>query len=157
MKMAKNTSNTNYRKLDVDAFDPEKFDENDEMFNENPSAVGPDDKLVQQLLNSGKNAEALKAALCNAPLNVKNTNGILEKAVETVVKTLTNHRNAEIGESIKELNDDEVDILMKYIYKGMEIMPDGSVCNSLLSWHSHAFERCGHGGIMRVFSDRTRF
>uniref|UniRef100_A0A0K0FR36 Actin-related protein 2/3 complex subunit 5 n=1 Tax=Strongyloides venezuelensis TaxID=75913 RepID=A0A0K0FR36_STRVS len=154
--MAKNTSNTSYRKLDVDAFDPEKYDENEDMVTVSPLAVGPDDKLVQQLLTSGKNAEALKAALCNPPLNVKNMDGILEKAVATVVKTLTNHRNAEIRDSIKELNDDEVDILMKYIYKGMEIMPDGSVCNSLLSWHSHAFERCGHGGIMRVFSDRTR-
>uniref|UniRef100_A0A0N4ZV58 Actin-related protein 2/3 complex subunit 5 n=1 Tax=Parastrongyloides trichosuri TaxID=131310 RepID=A0A0N4ZV58_PARTI len=152
--MAKNTSNTSYRKLDVDAFDPEKYDENDE-FLENGSAMGPDEKLVQQLLSSGKNTEALKAALSNAPLNVKDMS-ITERAVKTVVKALTNHRNAEIGDSITELSDDEIDILMKYIYKGMEIMPDGSVCNSLLSWHSHAFNRCGYGGIMRVLSDRTR-
>uniref|UniRef100_A0AC35TMM0 Actin-related protein 2/3 complex subunit 5 n=1 Tax=Rhabditophanes sp. KR3021 TaxID=114890 RepID=A0AC35TMM0_9BILA len=151
--MAKNTSNTSYRKLDVDAFDPEKYDETEE-FTDNVGIAGPDERVVQQFLQSGKHTEALKAALTNPPLNSKNK-AITEKAVSTVVKVLTTVRSPDIAASLKSLDDDEIDILMKYIYKGMELMAEGGTCNSLLSWHSQTFARSGHGSIMRVISDRS--
>lgn len=67
--MAKNLENTSYRNLDVDAFDPEKFEDCEES--ETP-VMGPDERLVNQLLQSAKLQEALKAALSNPPLKCKN-------------------------------------------------------------------------------------
>lgn len=67
--MAKNLENTSYRKLDVDAFDPEKFVDCEDA--ETPG-IGPDERLVNQLLQSAKLQEALKASLSNPPLKCKN-------------------------------------------------------------------------------------
>lgn len=67
--MAKNLENTSYRKLDVDAFDPEKFVDCED--GETPG-IGPDERLVNQLLQSAKLQEALKASLSNPPLKCKN-------------------------------------------------------------------------------------
>lgn len=66
--MAKNMSNTDYRKLDVDAFDPERYHDLDD----GEESAGPDERLVSQLLQTSKLNEALKAALMNPPLKTKN-------------------------------------------------------------------------------------
>lgn len=67
--MAKNVENTNYRKLDVDAYDPEKFEDNEEM---ESASEGPDEKQVNQYIQSARLQDALKAALVNPPLKTKN-------------------------------------------------------------------------------------
>jgi actin related protein 2/3 complex, subunit 5 len=59
-----------------------------------------------------------------------------EKAAQFVVRVLTSFKNAEIESAIKTLSADEVDLLMKYIYKGMELQQDGQTCASLLAWHA---------------------
>lgn len=61
-------SNTDYRKLDVDAFDPERYHDLDD----GEESAGPDERLVSQLLQTSKLNEALKAALMNPPLKTKN-------------------------------------------------------------------------------------
>ena len=74
--MTKNMlTDTAYRKLDVDAFDPDKFGdaEADEQAGEIQTDVtGPDEVTVRQLLQSNRNVDALKAALLNPPLETKN-------------------------------------------------------------------------------------
>ena len=65
-------TDTGYRKLDVDAFDPDKFvDIDDHAAGETPTGAGPDEAQVRQLLQSNKNLDALKAALSNPPLESK--------------------------------------------------------------------------------------
>lgn len=66
--MAKNLSNTSYRNLDVDAFNPEKYVEGEEI--ETPN-IGIDEAQIKQLLQSNKNLQALKLALANPPLKTK--------------------------------------------------------------------------------------
>lgn len=71
--MAKNLlSNTSFRRLDVDAYDPDKYvDGADESGSETPG-IGPDEALIKQLLLANDNVGALKAALQNPPLKTKN-------------------------------------------------------------------------------------
>ncbi len=57
------------RKLDVDAFDPENFQDADD--NDTPS-LGPDERQVNQFLQGSRLDDALKAALHNPPLKTKN-------------------------------------------------------------------------------------
>ncbi|KAL3097846.1 hypothetical protein niasHS_000581 [Heterodera schachtii] len=152
--MTKNVlSNTAYRKLDVDAFDPDKFIDGDEA--ETPVGQGPDEGQVRQFLQANQNVEALKAALSNAPLRTKNQ-ALKDKTTSLVVRVLTSFKSAEIEAALKSLSAEEMDLLMKYIYKGMELLPDGQNCASLLAWHSQVFNVCGHGGIVRVYNDRQR-
>lgn len=68
--MAKNIlTNTSYRKLDVDAYDPDAYDEAAD--DTDVAGVGPDERQVSQLLQSNRTIEALKASLLNPPLKSK--------------------------------------------------------------------------------------
>lgn len=69
--MTKNVlTDTNYRKIDIDSFDPDAFVEGDDI--ETPDTGILDENLILQLLQANKPVEALKAALTNPPLNAKN-------------------------------------------------------------------------------------
>lgn len=69
-RMAKNIlTNTSYRKLDVDAYDPDQYDEAEDV---DTPGLGPDDRQVSQLLQSNRTFEALKVSLLNPPLKSKN-------------------------------------------------------------------------------------
>ncbi|KAK6111313.1 ARP2/3 complex 16 kDa subunit, putative [Brugia malayi] len=150
--MAKNLENTSYRKLDVDAFDPEKFVDCEDA--ETPG-IGPDERLVNQLLQSAKLQEALKASLSNPPLKCKNQ-AIKDRSTALVTKVLMNIKTADIESVVKSLTDDEVNLLMKFIYKAMDTQADNATCQYLLLWHAQVLARGGYGAIIRVFCDRQR-
>jgi hypothetical protein len=66
-------TDTGYRKLDVDIFDPDKFVDIDEQPTaETLTATGADETQIRQLLQSNKNVEALKMALANPIFERKN-------------------------------------------------------------------------------------
>ncbi|RCN35188.1 hypothetical protein ANCCAN_18963 [Ancylostoma caninum] len=144
--MAKNMENTSYRKIDVDAYDPENYDENEDA-GETPG-LGPDDRTVTSYLQTNRFEDALHAALLNPPLKCKNQ--------ASYTKVLGSFKSSEIEPVVKRLSNDEGDILMKYVYKAMEITPENALCQTLLTWHSLLVARFGLGSIIRVFSDRSR-
>ncbi len=49
---------------------------------------------------------------------------------------------------VKQLDSDQRDVLMKYIYRGFEIPSEGSSAHLLL-WHEKVFEEAGVGSIVR--------
>ena len=53
------------------------------------------------------------------------------------------------------LSQDQIDVLMKYIYKGFE-KPSEKSSQVLLSWHEKAYNIGGVGSIVRVLTDRKR-
>lgn len=69
--MAKNTSSSAFRKINVDQYNEDNFKE-DEIDSNGTTYTGPDDAEITKLLNTGKNVEALKLVLENAPLTSKN-------------------------------------------------------------------------------------
>lgn len=69
--MAKNTSSSAFRKINVDQYNEDNFKE-DEVDTNGTKYTGPDDAEITKLLNAGKNNEALKLVLQNAPLTSKN-------------------------------------------------------------------------------------
>lgn len=68
--MAKNTSSSAFRKINVDQYNEDNFKE-DEIDSNGTTATGPDNAEITKLLNQGKNNEALKLVLENAPLGSK--------------------------------------------------------------------------------------
>ncbi|VDN02007.1 unnamed protein product [Thelazia callipaeda] len=150
--MAKNVENTSYRRLDVDAFDPEKFMDCEDA---GSASMGPDERLVNQLLHSGKHSDALKASLSNPPLKCKNQ-AVKDRSTALVTKVLMNVKVTDMEAIVRTLTDDEVNLLMKFIYRAMDTQADNITCQYLLFWHAQVLSRGGYGAIIRVFCDRQR-
>ena len=68
--MSKNTSSTAYRKVNVDAYDEDNY-EDDAQAVDNSAQVNARDAEVKKLLTAGNTDGALKAALADPPLDAK--------------------------------------------------------------------------------------
>lgn len=152
--MAKNTLNNQFRKIDVDQFGDDLFKEEDNMESSSPGSLTLDEKEITSMLNSGKQKEALKMAINSAPLGSK-SQFLREAHFSLTLKIMLSIRISEIEAIVNELNFDEIDILIKYIYKGFEVPSDGSSAH-LLVWHDKAFNKGGVGSIIRVLTDKKR-
>ena len=93
-----------------------------------------------------KKIEALKYLLSSALLAAK---------TELVISTLMMIKAGEIDKAVEQLDQDQVDALMKYIYKGFE-NPGESGSTHLLVWHEKAYATGGVGSIVRVLTDRRK-
>lgn len=145
--MAKNTGETLFRKVNVDEFDENNFQ--DDVVEETQD--GPDEGEVVNLLNAGKNLDALKLILSH-PL-VSSNSAAKEKELTLALRALSNFKTSEIEKSVQSMSNDEVDMLMKFIYRGFE-KPSDKSCGVLLTWHEKAYAVGGVGSILRVLTDR---
>ncbi|EGF78535.1 hypothetical protein BATDEDRAFT_26639 [Batrachochytrium dendrobatidis JAM81] len=145
-----------HRKTDVD------FDDEDQYVDDGPAdpSVSELDALlsskttdVRNLLSRGNVAAALQTALSNPPTGKsKDVDPLKERATQLVVETLATVRPTDIPAVVKELQPAHIDVLMKYLYRGMA-SPDLFNSALLLSWHEKAYEVGGLGSIVRVLSD----
>ena len=148
--MSKNTGNTKFRKIDVDQYNEDRYE--DEVIDGGDQ--GPQDAEVTSLLSGGKNTAALQHVLSNAPVMSKNQQ-VKDKAVQLTMKVLLSFKSADVESAVKSLNQDQLDVLMKYIYKGFENPSEGSSA-VLLTWHEKVFAVGGLGSIVRVLTDRKK-
>eukprot|EP01099_Mayorella_cantabrigiensis_P001775 TRINITY_DN1779_c0_g1_i1.p1 TRINITY_DN1779_c0_g1~~TRINITY_DN1779_c0_g1_i1.p1 ORF type:complete len:141 (-),score=34.73 TRINITY_DN1779_c0_g1_i1:39-461(-) len=106
---------------------------------------------VTKARNTSNTVAALKASLENPPLGCKKEE-IRKKSAELVVNVLTSVKAADIKKHVDGLDDSQLDLLMKYIYRGFETSPaDGG---NLLTWHAAVLEKAGNGSIVRAIADR---
>ncbi|XP_020620032.1 actin-related protein 2/3 complex subunit 5-like [Orbicella faveolata] len=147
--MSKASQSTKFRGVDVDELDENKFQDDGD---EDSGQSGPDEAEVNNLLMQKKNAEALKAALTNAPILSKNQ-ATKDKAFAVVLRVLTAVKSAEVEKAVKTLDKNEQDVLMKYIYRGFAEPTEGSSA-TLLTWHEKVLASAGLGSIVRVLTDR---
>ncbi|KAK2165512.1 hypothetical protein LSH36_49g06064 [Paralvinella palmiformis] len=146
--MSKNTRDAKFRAIDVD-----KYDENNYIDEETEDVQsGPNESEVIKHLNAARNEEALKLVLTNPPLATKNQ-AIKDKCFQLVMRVLTSFRTSDMDSAIKTLDQQKIDTLMKYIYRGFET-PSEKTCSLLLAWHERAVAAGGLGSIMRVLTDR---
>lgn len=64
-----------------------------------------------------------------------------ERNFQIVLDVLTRFRSADVEKTVKSLSSDEVDILMKYIYRGFAYPTENS-CGILLVWHEKVTQVC---------------
>uniref|UniRef100_A0A0P6EM95 Actin-related protein 2/3 complex subunit 5 n=1 Tax=Daphnia magna TaxID=35525 RepID=A0A0P6EM95_9CRUS len=151
--MAKNTSSSAFRKIDVDQYNEDNYKEDDCGESQSPP-VGPDEKEITNFINQGKNIEALKTVLRNAPISSRNQM-IKDAALNVVMQVLLSVKSSQIEEAVNALDRDHLDILMKYIYRGFETPSEGS-SGQLLAWHEKVHAVAGVGCIVRVLTDKKR-
>ncbi|TPX56371.1 hypothetical protein PhCBS80983_g04580 [Powellomyces hirtus] len=149
-----------HRKIDVD-----KFDDEDAFVDENATAQGStavsaqteadvDARAteVRNYLSRGDTGAAVVKALENPPAGREVTT-VKDKNTATVMAALAAAKSGDILNIVKSLDSKQVDILMKYIYRGMA-SPELYNSAVLLAWHEKATEVAGLGSIVRVLTDR---
>nr|ACO12355.1 Actin-related protein 2/3 complex subunit 5 [Lepeophtheirus salmonis] len=72
-----------------------------------------------------------------------------------LMRTLLSVKQTQVDGIVKELDTDQRDVLMRYIYKGFEIPSEGS-SGHLLIWHEKIYDISGVGSIVRVLTDRKQ-
>jgi len=152
--MAKNTGASKFRRVDVDQYNEDMYQE--DAGDEGVNGVGgeeADESEVTSLLSSGKNIEALQLLLRHPPISTRNQ-AAKDKAFALVSKVMMSFKGEKnIDEAINTLDKESVDVLMKYIYRLFEA-PQEKNYALVLTWHDRAFKVGGHGAILRTMTDR---
>jgi actin related protein 2/3 complex subunit 5 len=76
---------------------------------------------------------------------------IKNKNAETVLYVLQQIKEKDIDAHVSALDSDEMDVLMKYIYRGFKTCQNSA---HYLKWHAVATAKGGQGTIVRAMSDR---
>ena len=95
---------------------------------------------------------ALEAALATPPFGADAATK--ERHMLTVMDCLSAFKAAEVASTVPALAPPVVDVLMKYVYRGMEDA-EGRWSAQLLTWHAEAVKVAGLGCVSRVLTDRA--
>nr|ADD38802.1 Actin-related protein 2/3 complex subunit 5-like protein [Lepeophtheirus salmonis] len=151
--MSVNTSSYTFRRVDVDQFNEDNFhDETENGTNINNNNCDSNTNIesdVQNFLNSNKTLDALKLILQTSPVSSS------DPLMPLLMRTLLSVKQTQVDGIVKELDTDQRDVLMRYIYKGFEIPSEGS-SGHLLIWHEKIYDISGVGSIVRVLTDRKQ-
>ncbi|KAI6182333.1 Actin-related protein 2/3 complex subunit 5 [Aphelenchoides bicaudatus] len=154
--MAVNVKDTSYRKVDVDFYDPEKYQEAEAIYDPAyGNSSGPNESAVKQLLQSNKLSEALVEGLKNIPLKTHDEN-LKDRSVQLLLRVLTAFKANEVETSVKNLNTKQLAILLHYILKCFEVINDSQASQQLCAWHCQIFNVGGHGILNQVLASRYR-
>ncbi|EGG05498.1 uncharacterized protein MELLADRAFT_36782 [Melampsora larici-populina 98AG31] len=155
-----------YRKIDIDLYDQDALKE-DELYEHDPrsaeemlSDAQSKTQQARSLLARADVPAVLQLLLTSPPYGPPSPT--LQKAqsliLSTIIETLSTTRTSDIPSILSNLNSDQLDWLMKYIYKSMSLITMDSNTPSavLLNWHEKLTELSGTGSIVRVMTDRRR-
>jgi len=149
--MAKNTNSNAFRRIDVDKYSEDNYKEDVE--NETITE-GPSEKEVMSFITQNKLLDGLKYILANSPLGNKNP-AVRDAALTLALRVMLSFKTSQIEEAVKQLDYEQRDILMKYIYRGFEV-PNEKSSAQLLVWHDRVFNHSGVGSVVRVLTDKKK-
>lgn len=143
-----------FRKIDIDDYVEDDF--KDEDLRENSSSAVPsiDEKHILRLSSSGKYLEAMQHILSFNPQLCKDLN-FKENAAHLMLQTMLNVKTSDIDSLLSNMDLDQLDLIMKYIYKGFESPSEGRSAH-FLAWHQKVFAKAGLGSIIRVLTDKKK-
>eukprot|EP01108_Squamamoeba_japonica_P002804 TRINITY_DN2390_c0_g1_i1.p1 TRINITY_DN2390_c0_g1~~TRINITY_DN2390_c0_g1_i1.p1 ORF type:complete len:129 (-),score=38.29 TRINITY_DN2390_c0_g1_i1:132-518(-) len=97
------------------------------------------------------NAKAAVTAACTDPPTLWTKNHQLKDQFATsVIHAIAQLKEKDYAATIDGMNDDQRDLLMKFIYKGLATGEHAS----LFKLHAALFAKAGHGCIVRALSER---
>ncbi|KAH7402206.1 actin-related protein 2/3 complex subunit 5 [Phaeosphaeria sp. MPI-PUGE-AT-0046c] len=182
-------ANINWRTINIDALDPDS-PANFDLTSLTPAVtpvstadVQNYSQQIRQLLRGGDNEGALQGALESPPYGADDKGK--EVHLAAVIEILQSIRQSDMSPILSRIygapgGTEALDVLMKYIYKGMaqasppsnarNITPQatgfsqvhargggeggGQAMSVLLSWHEKLVEIAGPGSVVRVMTDR---
>ncbi|XP_060228134.1 actin-related protein 2/3 complex subunit 5-like [Meriones unguiculatus] len=114
--MSKNMVSLSYfRKVDLDKYHEIKFVDKEDYGN---GQARPDEGELDSCLWHG-NITALQAALKHPPINTK-SKAVKDQVGSIVLKMLISLKANDTEKPVQSLDKNDMDLLMKYIYKGFE-------------------------------------
>ncbi|KAG0306569.1 hypothetical protein BGZ98_002132 [Dissophora globulifera] len=150
-----------FRKIDIDALEEDALGQDELDFQEIGEArsrqeveaqVNSRAQEVRTLLQRGNTGGALSSSLQSPPYG-RGFEAAKARNTQTVMEVLNSIKVAEVAQLVKNLNPEEQDVLMKYLYAGMAA-PEQNNSGVLLAWHEKLTEVAGQGCIVRVITDR---
>ncbi|XP_065829380.1 actin-related protein 2/3 complex subunit 5-C-like [Oscarella lobularis] len=155
--MSKASGSTKFRRVDVDELDEENFrDETDGVeSSDDASLLSQRESEVEGHIRTEptkNNVEALKAAL-HSPVTASKDQKLKDQAFQIVMRVLTLYKSSEMEKAVASLDNEQIDVLMKYIYRGFS-EPSEKSSAVLLQWHEKVLAKGGIGSIVRVLTDR---
>lgn len=121
-----------------------------EMDAQYESIVSQNEDTATQALNAGRGPSAIPDVLSNSIIGCKNQ-ALKDRNADVMMKLLTCVKEAGVKAIVDKLDEDQIDVLMKYVYRLLETGDNSPI---LLKWHECAFEKGGLGTIVRVISER---
>ncbi|SCU80001.1 LAFA_0B06942g1_1 [Lachancea sp. 'fantastica'] len=147
-----------WRRIDIDAFDPDSgrlVPEDLTPPNLKPVNAGEIESKISQLRSaatSGDFSTALQLVTNDPPYSADETTK--SRYFEAVLSALTQVRQAEIANLVKQLSPAQTDVLIKYLYKGMSVPEGQKQGGILLSWFEKVTQDTGVAPVVRYLSDR---
>ncbi|ODV61387.1 Arc15p [Ascoidea rubescens DSM 1968] len=147
-----------WRRIDIDALDPESRLTDEQLRLVDTDLVSYDDVLlksrqVKALLSKGNYSDSLRLALTNPPYHSDIEDTRLFN-LSLVLEVLTSVKQAQMSNIVQALDIDQQDILVKYLYKAMSQSQSQIHSGILLAWFEKTIEITGLGPILRYMSDR---
>ena len=128
-----NTSSNEFRKVNVDVYDEDNYADDVAAAELNEADVSAKESAAREHLNTGGKPEALRAALANPPLGASD-GPLKDRVAKCVMDVFSAFKADEVKKCVAAMTEDEKDVAMKYIYKGMAA-PETYNSAVLLVWH----------------------
>ncbi|CAR27079.1 hypothetical protein ZYGR_0I03530 [Zygosaccharomyces rouxii] len=147
-----------WRRIDIDAFDPEsgRLTAQDlippYVQQTDPQAVQQQISQLKSFATSGDINSALQLATSDPPYGADDSTKALY--FRAVLETLTQVRQADIANVVKQLQPQQQDVLIKYLYRGMSIPEGQRQGGILLAWFEKLTQVAGVQPVMHYLTDR---
>ncbi|CAI5755775.1 unnamed protein product [Candida verbasci] len=154
--------NSDWRKIDIDALEPDSHLTKEELIPTNiPETTKQQiieiSQQIRSYLSSGQFQNALILGLDNVPyIAEEETKEIHSKTIFEILCSIKNNNSklSDLKNFIIDLNDEQQDVLIKYLYKNMSTDYGQKQGGLLLQWFEKTVEVTGLGPIARYLTDR---
>lgn len=149
-----------WRRIDIDALEPENHLLKQDLIPDLPpvshDTVVSVSRSVKQALSLGQFLQALQSTLDTPPYVADEATKDLhaETVFEVLVSIKNNHNINDFSNFVKQLDSDQQDTLIKYIYKIMGTMYGAKQGALMLSWFEKTVDVTGMGPVVRYYCDR---
>eukprot|EP01134_Creolimax_fragrantissima_P007808 CFRG7808T1 len=150
MKM--DVKQSTHRSIDVDRFDENKYTDSD-VTEDFSTEVKTRTATLRQMISQGQGNNALKEVAKDPLYTASQT--VKDDLVKVAGEVFSSFRSADIKSAVQSLTEEELDVVLKYVFRCME-MPQHTNCATVLGFHKAIVEAGGEGAIVRVMMDRQR-
>ncbi|CAL9728952.1 actin-related protein 2/3 complex subunit 5 [Monosporozyma unispora] len=148
---------SDWRRIDIDAFDPDcRLTANDLIppyeRQVTLQELQPKMEQLRTLSSGGDTRGAVQLITQDPPYSADDTTK--NQYFQVVLETLSQVRQADIINIVKELNTEQQIVLVKYLYKGMSLPEGQKQGGILLAWFEKLTQSSGVTPIVHYLSDR---